>query len=81
MAFLVVSHRHARGERRDRGRARAWTTPTATFVAGNDAPLIGERAGTRGGCAMEGGDECDAHYPFELDVGGSCGAALPEEPG
>ena len=27
------------------------------FVAGHDAPLIGERAATRGRSAMEGGDE------------------------
>jgi hypothetical protein len=27
------------------------------FVASHDAPLIGERAGTRGRIAMEGGDE------------------------
>jgi hypothetical protein len=31
--------------------------PSAAFVAGNDAPLIGERAATRGRIAMEGGDE------------------------
>jgi hypothetical protein len=29
----------------------------AAFAAGNDAPLIGERAATRGAGATEGGDE------------------------
>jgi hypothetical protein len=42
-----VPHRNARGEQRDQGRARASVHPSAS-VAGNDAPLIDERAATRG---------------------------------
>jgi hypothetical protein len=45
-----------RGERRDQGRARLSVHPSA-YVAGHDAPLIGERAARRGRCAMECGDE------------------------
>jgi hypothetical protein len=38
------------------------------FVASHDAPLIGERAGTRGRIAMEGGDEHAGE--IELPVSG-----------
>jgi hypothetical protein len=48
-----VPHRHARGERRDRGRARWNMAHSAAFVAVNDAPLIVEPAATRGRSAME----------------------------
>jgi hypothetical protein len=40
---------------------RGWTSVSrphaSAFVAGNDAPLVGERAATRGRSATEGGDE------------------------
>jgi hypothetical protein len=42
-------------KRRDQGRAR-WLVHPAAFVAGSDAPLIGERAATRRRIATEGGD-------------------------
>ena len=41
----------------------------SAFVAANDAPLIDERAATRGRSATEGGDEragAKARYPFAL---------------
>jgi len=42
----------------DQGRARSsMTTHAAAHVASRDAPLIGERAATRGRGATEGGDE------------------------
>jgi hypothetical protein len=54
---VAVPNRHARGERRDQGRARWSMTHPSTFVAGNAARFIGERAATRGRIATEGGDE------------------------
>jgi len=47
---------NARGERRDHGRARS-SVHLAACVAGHDAPLIGERAATRGRRATASGDE------------------------
>jgi hypothetical protein len=49
---------NARRKRREEGRARSSNThPSAAFVADNNAPLIDERAATRGRSATEGGDE------------------------
>jgi len=53
---LDVELPEARGERRDQGRARS-SVHLSVFVAGNDAPRIGERAATRGRVATGGGDE------------------------
>jgi hypothetical protein len=39
---------HSRDERREQGRACGSTTPSAASLARSDAPLIGERAATRG---------------------------------
>jgi hypothetical protein len=44
---------------------------SAAFVAGHDAPLIGERAARRGRRATEGGDErggLKRRYPFKLKL-------------
>jgi hypothetical protein len=75
-----VSPRKARGERRDQGRARSSVHPVA-FVAGTDAPRIGERAATRGRIAMEGGDKhvrCEASA-FRSNSGGPSPTGLRVE--
>jgi hypothetical protein len=51
-----VPDRNARAERRDPGRARS-SVLSPVSVARHDAPLLGERAATRGRVATEGGDE------------------------
>jgi hypothetical protein len=43
----------------------------AASVAGNDAPLVDERAATRGRSATEGGDEhagVNGRYPIERQL-------------
>jgi hypothetical protein len=45
-------------------------------VAGNDAPLVGERAATRGRSATEGGDEpvrCERRHPLALQFASARG--------